>query len=78
MLSFIYRMMREFEVEHGVKPNVLHLSNEHFARLRNDFLDPDNIESIINRLEMEIVIEKNSLHPHLSWMESSYRKAASF
>jgi len=78
MLSFIYRMMREFELEHGMKPNVLHLSNEHFNRLRADFLDPSNIEAIINRLEMEIVIEKNSAHPHLSWMESSYRKAASF
>ena len=78
MLSFIYRMMREFELEHGMKPNVLHLSNEHFDRLRDDFLDPDNIEAIINRLDMEIVIEKNSLHPHLSRMESSYRKAASF
>jgi len=78
MLSFIYRMMREFELEHGMKPNVLHLSNEHFNRLRADFLDPSNIEAIINRLDMEIVIEKNSAHPHLSWMESSYRKAASF
>jgi len=78
MLSFIYRMMREFEMEHGMKPNVLHLNNAHFDKLRDDFLDPSNIEAIISRLDMEIVIEKNSLHPHLSWMESSYRKAVSF
>ncbi len=78
MLSFIYRMMRDFELEHGMKPNVLHLNNEHFDKLREDFLDPDNIEAIIGRLEMEIVIEKNTLHPHLSWIESSYRKVASF
>ena len=78
MLSFIYRIMRDFEREHGMKPNVLHLNNEHFDKLREDFLDPDNIEAIVSRLEMEIVIEKNTLHPHLSWIESSYRKAASF
>ena len=78
MLSFIYRMMREFELEHGMKPNVLYLNTDHFERLRDDFADPDNIEAIINRLDMEIVIEKSTLHPHLSRLESSYRQAASF
>lgn len=78
MLSFIYRMMRDFENEQGMKPNVLYLNAEHFTRLRQDFVDPNDIESIIGRLDMEIVIDHGALHPHLSRLDSSYRQAASF
>ena len=78
MLSFIYRLVRDFELEHGMKPNVLYLNDEHFERLRQDFVDPDNIEAIIKRLDMELVIDHGAVHPHLSRLESSYRQAASF
>jgi hypothetical protein len=78
MLSFIYRLVREFENEHGMKPNVLYLNAIHFRRLCQDFVDPDDIEAIINRLDMEIVIDNNALHPHMSRVKTSQRQAASF
>jgi hypothetical protein len=78
MLSFIYRLVRDFELEQGVKPNVLYLSTMHFQRLRQDFVDPDDIEAIINRLDMEIVIDNSALHPHVSRVGTSQRQAASF
>ena len=78
MLSFIYRLVRDFEIKHGIKPNVLYLNAIHFKRLRQDFVDPDDIEAIINRLDMEIVIDNSAIHPHMSRVESSPRQAASF
>ncbi|WP_126455224.1 hypothetical protein [Sulfuriflexus mobilis] len=78
MLSFIYRLVRDFEIEQGMKPNVLYLNPIHFRRLRQDFVDPDDIEAIINRLDMEVVIDNSALHPHLSHVGSSHRQAASF
>lgn len=78
MLSFIYRLVRDFEVEHGMKPNVLYLNDEHFERLREDFYDPDDIKAIVERLDMELVIDHTAVHPRLARLESSYRRAASF
>lgn len=78
MLSFIYRLVREFEIEQGIRPNVLYLNSIHFQRLRQDFFDPDDIESIINRLDMEIVIDNSSIHPHMSHVCTSQRQAAAF
>ena len=76
MLSFIYRLVREFEAEHGLRPNVLYLNIDHFHRLRHDFVDPDDIEGIINCLGMEIVIDKTAIHPHLSNIGTSRREVA--
>jgi hypothetical protein len=76
MLSFIYRLVREFEAEHGLRPNVLYLNVDHFHRLRQDFIDPEDIEGIMNRLGMEIVIDKAALHPHLSNIGLPRRAAA--
>ena len=53
MLSFIYSLVRDYEAEHGHRPNVLHLNVDHFHRLRQDFVDPGDIEAIIKRLGME-------------------------
>jgi hypothetical protein len=78
MLSFIYRLVRDFEIEQGLKPNVLYLNAIQFQRLRQDFVDPDDIEAIINRLDMEIVIDNSALHPHLSRVSTSQRQASSF
>ncbi|MDT8404958.1 hypothetical protein [Sulfuriflexus sp.] len=78
MLSFIYRLVYTFEIEQGMKPNVLYLNAIHFRRLCQDFFDPNDIEAIINRLDMEIVIDNNALHPHMSRVSTSQRQAASF
>jgi hypothetical protein len=66
MLSFIYRLVREFEAEHGLRPSVVYLNIDHFHRLRHDFVDPEDIEGIMNCLGMEIVIDKAAVHPHVS------------
>ena len=75
MLSFIYSLVREFEAEHELRPNVLHLNVDHFHRLRQDFVDPDDIETIIKRLGMEIVIDRAAIHPHLSCIDTARRQA---
>lgn len=76
MLSFIYRLVREFEAEHNLRPNVLYLNVDHFHRLRQDFVDPEDIEAIMNRLGMEIVIDRTAIHPHLSNIGNTRRQAA--
>ena len=79
MLSFIYRLMRDFEVEHGMKPNVLYMNKEHFQWLRHEFVNPEDVRSIIERLDMYLVIDHSVVHPHLTRLHyNSYSRAASF
>jgi len=76
MLSYIFRLVEDFEKEHHTRPNVLYVNDEHFNQLRKDFADPNDIEEIVNRLEMEIVLDRTSMHPHVAQIASSHRKVA--
>lgn len=76
MLSYIFRLVEDFEQEHHMRPNVLYLNDEHFNRMRAEFADPNDIEEIVNRLEMEIMLDRAAVHPHVALIASSHRQAA--
>jgi len=72
MLSYIYRIVREYQKTHHYSPNVLYLNKEQFRHLRHAFSNPDNIDEISHQLAMHIIISHDALHPHLARIEKCW------
>jgi len=75
MLSFLYRLATEFEREHGYRPNLLHISPRHFQSLRHDLASISGLGELVQFLGMEIIIEPEINHPHLSFSHDEWRRA---
>jgi hypothetical protein len=76
MLSFIYRLIRDFEQEHGIHPNVLYINEVHAHYLRNGFAEHYSYQAIRDLLRMELVISRETVHPHVAWTASVARQAS--
>ncbi|MCC6302471.1 MAG: hypothetical protein IT489_06700 [Gammaproteobacteria bacterium] len=66
MLSFIDRLATDFERLHGQRPNVLYLNRYHFERMRGDFADPEDIETMMKILGMTLMITEDAINPRLA------------
>jgi hypothetical protein len=73
MLSFLYRLIRGFQREHGFPPNVVYLSPQHYRALRDNIptLTHERIESF---LRVHVVLEPDALHPHVAWQEPVHQR----
>ena len=67
MLSYIYRLIRDFEQEHGIQPNVLYINEIHAHHLKNGFEEHYSYQAIRDLLRMELVISRETVHPHVAW-----------
>lgn len=67
MLSYIYRLINDFEQEHGIHPNLLHLNRLHIEHLNAAFDAGYSLERIMNVLDMELIIQEDIMHPHVAW-----------
>lgn len=76
MLSFVYRLVRSFEQEHGVHPNLLYLSSAHMQSLREQLDACEQMDDIVNLLGMEIIITDETMHPHVAWTSPQCRRKA--
>lgn len=76
MLDYIYRLMRDFELEHGFKPNLLYLNKHHCVYLKLSFDSDLSLQSIVNILGMEVLIEQETVHPKVSWTHCVYHAAS--
>ncbi len=76
MLSFINRLVRDFELEHGIRPNLLYLNRFHVAHLKLSFDADYSMSQILNRLEMELIIEDDITQPHVAWTQVARRTSA--
>lgn len=76
MLGFIYRLMREFETEHGIRPNLLYLNRFHAENLKASFDENYCLSQIMGVLNMELVIENDMMHPHVAWTQVANKAAA--
>lgn len=76
MLGFIYRLIRDFEAEHGIRPNLLYLNQFHAAHLKASFDQSYTMNQIMEILEMELVIEHDIMHPHVAWTQTAKKVAA--
>ena len=67
MLSFLYRMANTFEREHGFRPNVLYLNNQHFLQLKSQLDNIKDLDALNQFLGMEIVLDEELTQPHVAW-----------
>ena len=75
MFSYIYRLIRDFEKEHGIHPNLLYLNETHAHYLKDGFADSYTYQSIRDFLQMELIISREIMHPHVAWSQAVNRKA---
>ncbi len=76
MLDYIYRLVRGFEQEHGVHPNLLYLNRVHSEHLLSAFDESYSHGQIMNLLQMEMIIDSGIIHPQVAWTQSGHRKAS--
>jgi hypothetical protein len=66
MLSFIYRLIKTFQREHGLHPNLVYLNRQHYQKLLKSLPTMKTHEEISRFLMMEIVISPEIAHPHVA------------
>ncbi len=75
MLGFIYKLAHDFEEEHGFRPNVLYLSQSHFAELRGQLTEIRNLGTMSKLLGMEIVLDSELTDPQVCWSAIDWQRA---
>ena len=76
MLSFIYRLSRDFENEHGIHPNLLYLNPSHLKFLREQLDNEAQLDNIVKILGMEIMVTTEVIHPHVVWTHLPWQRKA--
>lgn len=76
MLSFIYRLTRDFEKEHGIHPNLLYLNTTHLRFLRQQLSREAQLDDIVRQLGMEIIVTDEVIHPHVVWTHLPWQRQA--
>ncbi len=75
MLSYIYRLCREFENAMGYPPNVLFINADHLERFRPGCDSEQDFSTLRARLGLEILLRQDAVHPSVNWLMSASRKA---
>jgi hypothetical protein len=76
MLDHIYRLITGFERAHGVLPNTLYLNETHCEHLKSVFDEGFSLEQIMEVLQMEVIIDREIMHPHVAWTQAAHRMAS--
>jgi len=77
MLAYIFRLIRDFEKEHEVNPNLLYLNKFHYKHLEQAFSEAYSLQNIIDTLQVEIIVDQCIIHPRVSWSHSAQHRIAS-
>ncbi|MBI3547033.1 MAG: hypothetical protein HY081_10685 [Gammaproteobacteria bacterium] len=67
MLSFLYRLIEHYHREHGLHPNLLYLSPWHYQKLLECLPTLATQEAVCRFLAMQLVINPEIAHPHVTW-----------
>lgn len=76
MLSFIYRLIHDFEKEHGIRPNLLYVNPIHLQVLKNQLDAESQLDDIVELLGMEIMVTSEVIHPHVVWTHLPWQREA--
>lgn len=76
MLGYIYRLIKGFEQEHGIQPNLLYLNRLHCEHLKTSFDESYSLSQIMAILGMEMVLDHEVMHPRVVWAQSAHRMAS--
>lgn len=66
MLSYIYRLVRDFEKDHGSRPNLVYLNSQHFTILKGQLAKYVGMDRLVTLLGMEIILSDEATHPHVA------------
>jgi hypothetical protein len=66
MISFIYRIVFEFEREHGFLPNLLYLGDDHAEHLRHEL---SGLTDIPRFLGMNVALVCDCPQPRVAWVD---------
>lgn len=75
MISYILRIISEFQQEHGYQPNLLYLNEFHLNHLKAGFADDMSLPDLCDLMKMELIITGEVIHPHVAWTQSAERLA---
>ncbi|MFT5115015.1 MAG: hypothetical protein ACI8P9_004358 [Parasphingorhabdus sp.] len=75
MLSYIYRLCKEFELAMGYRPNVLFINQDHLESLRQSFSEDMDFSEVRGKLGLEVLLRQESIHPSVNWLVSATRQA---
>ena len=75
MLSYIYRLMLDFERQHGMAPNLLYLNPIHLQHLKDGLAEEISLQEIYDFLKMELVVNSDTTHPYVIGTHSVVRMA---
>jgi len=76
MLGYVYRLIRSFEQEHGVQPNLLYLNRIHSEHLKLAFDEQFSLGQIMDMLQMDMIIDPEVMHPRVAWSHIAQRVAS--
>jgi len=76
MLGYIYRLIRSFEQEHGVHPNLLCLNRLHAEYLLASCDETLPLSKIMDILQMEMIVDPEIIHPSVTWTHAAERAAS--
>jgi hypothetical protein len=65
MLSFLYRLIRAFDEEHGYRPNVVLMNRQHYRQLQENLPE---LQDYAPFLGLEIILSEECVHPHVAWL----------
>jgi len=71
MLSYILRLAFQYEESHEFRPNLLYISPDHLHQLRLEFDNSASLQTIVELLDMEVIITRDADHPHVGWVASA-------
>lgn len=66
MLSYIYRLAKEYQELHGYTPNLIYLNRTHLNMLRLQLGNPANMDEIMSRLGFAIALSPSATHPSVA------------
>jgi hypothetical protein len=75
MLSRICNVAKDFESEHGFGPNVLYMNYTHLECLKQELEDPNDFNSILVFLGMELILEQKVSDPCVAWSRVPWKEA---
>ena len=76
MLSYLYRIVTHYQRTHGVAPTLMYINPEHLIQLRRDLSGISDLEDISRFLGMEILLDREVRHPHVTWSRINWRRAS--
>ncbi len=66
MLSFVVTLITHYEQHHGVRPNLLYMSETHYSYLREELPGVRDHEDVTAILGVDIALSERTVHPHVA------------